>query len=110
MHCFASLRVTAAVWISALALAPALAAAPCPDLPAADAAGLVLATALDRVADCHPDVRAARSAWAGAAADVQVAGQLPNPQLTLGAGSVGSPLGSARSGPRPSTTRSGSIN
>ena len=94
MHCFASLRVTAAVWISALALAPALAAAPCPDLPAADAAGLVLATALDRVADCHPDVRAARSAWAGAAADVQVAGQLPNPQLTLGAGSVGSPLGS----------------
>ena len=46
------------------------------------------------MADCHPDVRAARAALGGAAADVQVAGQRPNPQLTVGAGSVGSALGS----------------
>ena len=66
----------------------------CADLAGADAAALTLAQALARVADCHPDVRAARAALGGAAADVQVAGQRPNPQLTVGAGSVGSALGS----------------
>ena len=71
----------------------ALAAPACTELPAADAAALTLAAALARVVDCHPDVRAARGALAGAAADVQVAGQRPNPQLTVGAGSVPSPLG-----------------
>ena len=66
----------------------------CADLASADAGALTLAQAQARVADCHPDVRAARAALGGAAADVQVAGQRPNPQLTVGAGSVGSALGS----------------
>ena len=66
----------------------------CADLPSADAGALTLAQAQARVADCHPDVRAARAALGGAVADVQVAGQRPNPQLTVGAGSVGSALGS----------------
>ena len=66
----------------------------CADLPAADAQALSLAKAVSRVADCHPDVRAARAAVSGAVADQQIAGQRPNPQLTLGAGSVGRSLGS----------------
>ncbi len=66
----------------------------CVDLAPADAASLSLTQALARVADCHPEVRAARAALAGAAADVLVAGQAPNPQLTVGAGSVGNALGS----------------
>jgi cobalt-zinc-cadmium efflux system outer membrane protein len=65
----------------------------CADLPAAAAASLSLDQALLRVADCHPDVRAARAALGAAAADVQVAGQMPNPQLTLAAGSIGSAVG-----------------
>ena len=80
-----------AVLLAAACSRPTLA---CTDLPAADATALTLAQALDRVASCHPDVRAARGALGGAAADVQVAGQAPNPLLTLGAGSVGRPLGS----------------
>lgn len=76
------------VWLSA---GPALACAP---LAAADAAALTLAAVQARVADCHPDVLAAGAALGGAVADVQVAGQRPNPQLTLGAGSVGTVLGS----------------
>lgn len=79
---------------AALAVAFARPALACPDLPATDAAALTLAQALARVAACHPDVRAARGALGGAVADVQVAGQAPNPQLTLGAGSVGRALGS----------------
>lgn len=65
----------------------------CADLAAADAAALTLAQALLRVDDCHPDVRAARATLGLAVADVQVAGQVPNPQFTLGAGSVGQALG-----------------
>lgn len=60
----------------------------CPDLPAADAAALSLPQALARVADCHPDVRAARLAVDAATADVRTAGQRPNPQLTVGAASI----------------------
>ncbi len=70
---------------------PALA---CADLPAADAALLSLAQAQARGLDCHPEVRAARAALQGAVADVQVAGQGPNPQLTLGAGAISRSLGS----------------
>ncbi len=66
----------------------------CVDLPATSAAALGLAQAQARVADCHPDVRATRAALGAALADVQIAGQLPNPQLTVAAGSVGSNLGS----------------
>ncbi len=78
---------------TALSTALAAPAWACPDLAGGDAARLTLAQALARVADCHPEVRAARGALGGAAADVQVAGQGPNPQLTLGAGSVGNNLG-----------------
>jgi len=90
MHCFSSLVALA----TAAALCGAVPARACQPLPAAAAAALSLPDALARVADCHPDVRAARAALAGAAADVQVAGQAPNPQLTVGAGSVGQSLGS----------------
>ena len=75
------------------AAAPAVAQPVCSDLPASAAATLSLAQALARVADCHPDVRAARALLGAAGADVQVAGQGPNPQLTLGAGSIGNGLG-----------------
>ncbi len=66
----------------------------CADLPATDAARLSLAQAQARVVDCNPEVRTLRAALAGAAADIRIAGQRPNPQLTLGAGSVGRSLGS----------------
>jgi cobalt-zinc-cadmium efflux system outer membrane protein len=79
--------------VSCLSLALAAPARACPDLTGDVAAALTLAQALARVADCHPEVRAARGALGGAAADVQIAGQAPNPQLTLGAGSVGNTLG-----------------
>ena len=75
------------------AAAPAVAQPVCSDLAASAAATLSLAQALARVADCHPDVRAARALLGAAGADVQVAGQGPNPQLTLGAGSIGNGLG-----------------
>ena len=78
---------------TALSTALAAPAWACPELAGGDAARLTLAQALARVADCHPEVRAARGALGGAAADVQVAGQAPNPQLTLGAGSIGNNLG-----------------
>ena len=86
-----SVRTLAALLLSTLLAGPVLA---CDDLPTRTAAALSLAQAQARVADCHPDVRAARAALGAALADVQVAGQLPNPQLTVGAGSVGSSLGS----------------
>lgn len=86
---FAAVR--SAMWGAALVgCGPVFA---CEPLAADLAPALSLSQALARVADCHPDVRAARAALAGAAADVQVAGQGPNPQLTVGAGSVGRSLG-----------------
>ena len=66
----------------------------CPSLPPQEAQALSLATVVARVQDCHPDVRAAAAALAVATADVRTAGQLPNPQLTLGAGGVGRRIGS----------------
>ena len=79
--------------LACLSTALAAPAGACPDLAGGDALALTLAQALARVADCHPEVRAARGALVGAAADLQVAGQAPNPQLTLGAGSIGNHLG-----------------
>ena len=79
--------------VLAWAAAQALAVPVCTDLSVSAAAALSLDLALARVADCHPDVRAARAALGAAAADVQIAGQAPNPQLTLGAGSVGNSVG-----------------
>ena len=83
----------AALAVHAAQAVPAGAMPSCAALAATDAAALTLAHALARVADCHPDVRAARAALGGADADLQVAGQTPNPQLTLGAGSIGRSLG-----------------
>jgi len=60
----------------------------CPTLPSASVEALTAAAAMQRVGDCHPDVLAARDALRGAAADVTTAGQAPNPQLTVGAGSM----------------------
>lgn len=76
-----------AAW-ALLGLAGACHAQACPVLPAESAAALPLATALERAALCHPDVRAAAAAAVIASADVQTAGQGANPQLTVGAGSL----------------------
>ncbi len=66
----------------------------CGLLPAAAAAvQLSLERARERGRTCHPDVRAAFGALAAAGADVITSGQSPNPQLTLGAGSVGKDVG-----------------
>lgn len=66
----------------------------CQPLTAEAAATLSLPQALARVPDCHPDLRAARLAVDAAAADIRTAGQRPNPQLGIGANSVGRSLGS----------------
>ncbi len=68
----------------------------CGPLPAAAAAQLSLETAQARGRTCHPDVRAAFGTLAAAGADVITSGQSPNPQLTLGAGSVGRDVGGGR--------------
>lgn len=60
----------------------------CAPLNTEVASALTLAAALQRTGDCHPDVRAAAGALAAARADVITSTQGPNPQLTLGAGSV----------------------
>jgi len=68
----------------------------CGSLPIAAVMTLSLETAQQRARMCHPDVRAAVGVLVSAGADVITSGQSPNPQLTLGAGSVGSDLGSGR--------------
>ena len=65
----------------------------CPALSAAEASALSLAGAIERAGVCHPDVRVAAGALAAAGADVITSGQSPNPQLTVGAASVGKDLG-----------------
>lgn len=66
----------------------------CVPLDADAASALTLTAALQRTRDCHPDVRAAAGALAAARADLITSTQGPNPQLTLGAGSVGRVVGS----------------
>lgn len=73
---------------SILGLSLAAPAWACSPLPAGEAVALSLPAALARVADCHPDVRAARAALDAAQADVRTAGQRPNPQLSVGANSI----------------------
>ena len=91
---FRSVFSLALLTAAALAAPAASAAASvCAELPAHAAATLSLDQAVARVPDCHPDVRAASAALGAAGADVQVAGQRPNPQLTLGAGSIGNTVG-----------------
>ena len=65
----------------------------CVPLTATAASALTLAAALERTRDCHPDVRAAAGALSAAGADVITSGQGPNPQLTVGAGSLSRDLG-----------------
>ena len=65
----------------------------CSPLNAEAASALTLAAALQRTRDCHPDVRAAAGALAAAGADLTTSTQGPNPQLTLGAGSMSRDLG-----------------
>jgi len=79
---------------SAILLLPAISALACPPLPPQSAAALPLSAVLDRVPACHPDVRAAERVLAASTADITSAGEAPNPQLTMGAGSVGSRIGS----------------
>lgn len=87
-------RMRSSFVVLALLAAAGAHAQDCAPLPAALASALTLATALERARDCHPDVRAAAGALAATGADVITAGQGPNPQLTVGAGSVGRDLGS----------------
>ncbi len=65
----------------------------CEVLPATVALALTLENAMERASVCHPDVRAAAGALASARADVITSSQSPNPQLTVGGGSVGRDLG-----------------
>ena len=58
----------------------------CVPVDAEAASALTLTAALQRVRDCHPDVRAAAGALAAAGADLITSTQGPNPQLTLGGG------------------------
>lgn len=80
-------------WLCLLACPPLAWAADCPPLSASSAQALTLAVVEARVAACHPDVRAAELVLRTATADQQTAGQGPNPQLTVGAGSVGRSVG-----------------
>jgi len=68
----------------------------CGLLPIAAATQLSLESAQARGRVCHPDLRAAFGALAAAGADLITSGQSPNPQLTVGAGSVGSDVGIGR--------------
>ncbi len=65
----------------------------CASLGVDAASTLTLTVALQRTRDCHPDVRAAAGALAAARADLIRSTQGPDPQLTLGAGSVGRDVG-----------------
>ena len=68
------------------------------DCAVAPPAVMTLATAESRFALCNRDVRAARVALAASLADRVVAGQRPNPNLTLGASNV-NPHAGVGSGP-----------
>jgi len=78
-------------WLAGAALLPCVAApahaadGDCAKLPPVP---LALAAADDRVARCNRDVVAARLAVISAEADLRVASQRPNPNLTLGASNV----------------------
>jgi cobalt-zinc-cadmium efflux system outer membrane protein len=66
-------------------------------------AAVTLAAAEQRFAHCNRDVRAARVALAAAIADRIVAGQRPNPNLTLGASNINPHAGIGSGGPRDKT-------
>ena len=82
--------------VVALSGAPFASSLACPPLADASASDLSAEVLLGRVTVCHPDVRAAERALAGARADTLTAAQRPNPQLTLGAANLSRDLGSGR--------------
>ena len=87
-------RVWALGAVAALGLAGLVdTAQACEPLAEASARQLTPGLVLERTATCHPDVLAARRQLATARADTQTAGQRPNPQLTLGIGSLGEDIG-----------------
>ena len=65
----------------------------CEPLAEASARQLTPGLVLERTATCHPDVLAAQRQLVAARADTQTAAQRPNPQLTLGIGSLGEDIG-----------------
>ena len=71
-------------------------AAPCES--AAPALPLTPAWALRRMEDCNRDLQAAQRAVTASLADLRTAGQVPNPTLTVGAGSI-SPSAGIGAGP-----------
>jgi cobalt-zinc-cadmium efflux system outer membrane protein len=76
-----------------LLVGPVGSALACAPLAEGSAAELSREVLLARVAQCHPDVRAADRTLAAAQADTTTAAQRPNPQLTLGAASLSRDLG-----------------
>lgn len=90
--------VLSALLLSIALNAAASGAADCGPLDPAAAASLTWEAAVVRAGRCHPDVAAGRAALEGARADREAAGQSPNPQLTLGAGSINPGTGGLGSG------------
>lgn len=64
----------------------------------APSAALTVTAAVQRVMACNRDVLAAQRAVVGSRADLRVAGQTPNPTLSVGAGSI-SPSSGVGAGP-----------
>lgn len=60
----------------------------CPPLPDVVAVALTLGLAEARIASCNRDVLAAQRSFEAANADRQIAGQRPNPSLSLGANNI----------------------
>ncbi len=78
-------------------------ASACPALPEADARKLVLTVAEARLAQCNPELIAASRAVDAASADLEIAGQGVNPNLTLQLGGVNPQLGIGGGSPRDKT-------
>lgn len=75
----------------------------CPALPEADARKLTLAAVEARLAPCNPEVIAAGRAVEAAGADLAIAGQGVNPNLTVQLGGVSPQLGVGGGSPRDKT-------
>lgn len=75
----------------------------CPALPDGDARKLTLAAAEARLAQCNPEVIAANRAVEAASADLAIAGQGANPNLTVQLGGVNPQLGIGGGSPRDKT-------
>lgn len=92
--------MTAFALAATATFAPAQSPAPCvPSLPQP----LTLAAAEERLERCNRDVRAAALAVDAALADLRIAGQKPNPVLTVGLANFSPHLGIGAGGPRDKT-------